>query len=139
MKTKTEKKFIPVVNRTLSSWIMDGNLKLQILLVVIILITVAIRVVPLEMQQRIVNEAINLRKIDLLVRYCGIYLLAVVSASLLKLIINLIQTRISEKVTAEMRKQLYHHILSIPLDFFRTTPPGTVVNSLLNELNIPGN
>ncbi|MCM2284922.1 MAG: ABC transporter ATP-binding protein/permease [Desulfobacula sp.] len=139
MKTKPEKKFIPVVNRTLSSWIMEGNLKLQILLVVIILITVAIRVVPLEMQQRIVNEAINLRKLDLLVLYCGIYLLAVVSASLLKLIINLIQTRISEKVTAEMRKQLYHHILNIGLDFFRTTPPGTVVNSLLNELNIPGN
>ncbi len=139
METKNEKKQVPVVKRTLASWIMEGNVKLQVLLVIIILITVAIRVVPLEMQQRIVNEAINLRKPDLLVLYCGIYLAAVVSGSLLKLLINLIQTHISEKVTAEMRKQLYHHILNIPLNFFRTTPPGTVVNSLLNELNIPGN
>ena len=127
------------MNRTLSSWVLDGNVKLQILLVIIILITVAIRVVPLELQQRIINEAINLRKPELLVKYCGIYLLAVVSASLLKWMINIIQTRISEKVTAEMRKQLYYHILKIPLDFFRNTPPGTVVNSIINELTVPGN
>ncbi|OGR15537.1 MAG: ABC transporter ATP-binding protein [Desulfobacterales bacterium RIFOXYA12_FULL_46_15] len=136
---KTRGKQIPVVNRTLSSWVLDGNVKLQILLVIIILITVAIRVVPLELQQRIINEAINLRKPELLVKYCGIYLLAVVSASLLKWMINIIQTRISEKVTAEMRKQLYYHILKIPLDFFRNTPPGTVVNSIINELTVPGN
>ena len=139
MEIKTRGKQIPVVNRTLSSWVLDGNVKLQILLVIIILITVAIRVVPLELQQRIINEAINLRKPELLVKYCGIYLLAVVSASLLKWMINIIQTRISEKVTAEMRKQLYYHILKIPLDFFRNTPPGTVVNSIINELTVPGN
>jgi len=130
---------VSVVKRPLSSWILDGNIKLQVLLVVIILLTVAIRVVPLEMQKRIVNEAINLRKIDLLVIYCGIYLAAVILASLLKLSINIIQTKISQRVTAEMRKQLYHHILTMPLNFFRNTQPGTVVNSLINELTIPGN
>jgi ABC-type multidrug transport system fused ATPase/permease subunit len=91
------------------------------------------------MQKRIVNEAINLRKIDLLFTYCGIYLAAVVLASGLKLFINIIQTKISQKATAEMRKQLYHHILNMPLGFFRNTQPGTVVNSLINELTIPGN
>lgn len=130
---------IPVVKKPLKAWIFDGNIKLQILLVAIILVTVATRVLPLEMQKRIVNEAINLRKLDLLVIYCGIYLAAVVLASLLKLAINIIQTRISEDVTAEMRKQLYHHILNMPLNFFRTTQPGTVVNSLVNELTVPGN
>ncbi|WP_022666052.1 ABC transporter ATP-binding protein/permease [Desulfospira joergensenii] len=129
----------PIVKRRLSSWILDGNMKLQAILVFIILITVGIRVVPLEMQKRIVNEAINLRKLDLLVIYCGIYLGAVFSASMLKLAINIIQTRISEKATAEMRKQLYRHILNMPLGFFRSTQPGTVVNSLVNELAIPGN
>jgi len=130
---------IPIVKRSLTSWIFDGNAKLQILLVTIILLTVAIRVVPLEMQKRIVNEAINLRKLDLLVIYCGIYLAAVFLASAFKLVINIIQTKISQKVTAEMRKQLYHHILTMPLNFFRNTQPGTVVNSLINELTIPGN
>ncbi len=136
-KEKIEDK--PVVKKKLTSWIFDGNIKLQSLLVLIILVTVAARVVPLEMQKRIVNEAINLRKLDLLVIYCGIYLAAVVLASLLKMSINVIQTRISEQATASMRKQLYHHILTMPLCFFRTVQPGTVVNSLINELTVPGN
>jgi len=130
---------IPIVKRSLGSWILDGNLKLQLLLLTIIPLTVAIRVLPLEMQKRIVNEAINLKKLELLGIYCGIYLGAVVSASLLKLAINIIQTKISQKVTADMRKQLYHHILTMPLNFFRNTQPGTVVNSLINELTVPGN
>ncbi len=139
LEKKTDKIEVPIVKRSLTSWIFDGNVKLQVMLVAIILLTVAIRVVPLEMQKRIVNEAINLRKIDLLVVYCSIYLVAVVLASGLKLIINIIQTKISQKATAEMRKQLYHHILNMPLSFFRNTQPGTVVNSLINELTIPGN
>ncbi len=130
---------IPIVKRSLASWIFDGNAKLQIALVAIILLTVAIRVVPLEMQKRIVNEAINLRKLELLTIYCGIYLAAVFLASAFKLVINIIQTKISQKVTAEMRKQLYRHVLTMPLNFFRNTQPGTVVNSLINELTIPGN
>lgn len=134
-----DKSGISIVKRSLTSWIFDGNVKLQIALAIIILLIVAIRVVPLEMQKRIVNEAINLRKIDLLITYCGIYLAAVVLASGLKLFINIIQTRISQKATAEMRKQLYHHVLNMPLGFFRNTQPGTVVNSLINELTIPGN
>ena len=134
-----DKSGISIVKRSLTSWIFDGNVKLQISLAMIILLIVAIRVVPLEMQKRIINEAINLRKIDLLITYCGIYLAAVVLASGLKLFINIIQTRISQKATAEMRKQLYHHVLNMPLGFFRNTQPGTVVNSLINELTIPGN
>lgn len=139
LKTRMDKMEIPITKKPLKSWIFEGNIKLQILLVTIILLTVAIRVVPLEMQKRIINEAINLRKLDLLIIYCGIYLAAVVLASGLKLFINIIQTKISERVTAEMRKQLYHHILNMPLTFFRNTQPGTVVNSLINELTVPGN
>ncbi len=134
-----DKSGISIVKRSLTSWILDGNVKLQIVLAIIILLIVPIRVVPLEMQKRIVNEAINLRKIDLLIIYCGIYLAAVVLASGLKLFINIIQTKISQKATAEMRKQLYHHVLNMPLGFFRNTQPGTVVNSLINELTVPGN
>ena len=55
---------IPIVKRSLFSWIFAGNLKLQLLLFAIILIMVFVRVLPLEMQRRIVNEAINLRNID---------------------------------------------------------------------------
>ena len=38
-----------------------------------------------------------------------------------------------------MRKALYHYILTLPLGFFRNTQPGSVVNSLVTELAMPGN
>ena len=67
-----KKSDIPIVKRSLFSWVLAGNIKLQILLVFIILITVFARVLPLEMQKRIVNEAIFLKKLNLLFLYCGI-------------------------------------------------------------------
>jgi ABC-type multidrug transport system fused ATPase/permease subunit len=129
----------PVVKRSLFSWVFAGHLKLQLSLLLVIAVMVFARVVPLEMQKRIVNEAINLRSIDLLLRYCGIYLASVIFFSALKYLINIIQTLISQRATANMRKELYHHILTLPLGFFRNTQPGSVVNSLVGELAMPGN
>ena len=134
-----EKADIPVVKRSLFSWVFAGNVKLQILLLLIIVVMVAARVLPLEMQKRIVNEAINLRNVDLLFLYSGIYLGAVVFFSVLKYLISIIQTLITQRTTARMRKALYRHILTLPLSFFRNTQPGMVVNSLSSELTLPGN
>ena len=129
----------PIVKRSLFSWIFAGNLKYQILLLIVIIVMVGARVLPLEMQKRVINEAVKLRNLDLLLMYCGIYLAAVVFFSLLKYVTNVIQTLISQRTTARMRKALYHHILTLPLNFFRKTQPGTVVNALTNELTLPGN
>ena len=129
----------PIVKRSLFSWIFAGNLKLQLLLLMIIVLMVFARIAPLEAQRRIVNEAINLRNIDLLFLYCGIYLAAVVFFSTLKYLTNIIQTLITQRTTARMRKDLYRHILTLPLNFFRKTQPGTVVNALTTELTLPGN
>lgn len=134
-----EKTDLPIVKRSLFSWIFAGNLKLQILLLLIIVVMVVARVIPLEMQKRVVNEAIKLQRIDLLLNYCGIYLGAVFFFSLLKYLTNVIQTLITQRTTARMRKALYHHILTLPLNFFRNTQPGTVVNALTTELTMPGN
>lgn len=128
----------PVVKRSLFSWILPGNIKLQVLMVFIITVTVFARVFPLEMQKRIVNEAINLRKVDLLFLYCGLFLAAVLLASGLKYLINILQTLISERVLANMRKEVYHHILTLPLSFFRRTGPGLVVSSVVTELASSG-
>jgi ABC-type multidrug transport system fused ATPase/permease subunit len=130
---------IPVVKRSLFSWIFPGNVKLQLMLLLIIAIMVFARVLPLELQRSIVNEAINLGNIEKLFIYCGIYLVAVVFASGLKYLTNVIQTLISERTTARMRKDLYSHILTLPLGFFRKTQPGLVVNALTTELTLPGN
>jgi len=129
-----------IVKRSLFSWIFAaGNLKLQLLLLLVISVMVFANVLPLEMQRRVVNEAIKLRDIDKLFLYCGIFLAAVVFSSVLKYLTNVFQTLITQRTTAHMRKDLYRHILTLPLNFFRKTQPGTVVNALTTELTLPGN
>jgi len=128
----------PVTKRSLMSWVLPGNLKLQAAVVLIISLTVFTRVLPLEMQKRIVNEAIRLKNLDLLYLYCGIYVAAVLLSTGLKYIISLIQTVISQRVLANMRKEVYHHTLTLPLNFFRKTQPGMIVSSLVTELTTAG-
>jgi len=127
-----------VVNKSLISWITSKNRWLQVLLVVTAMIAVLANVLPLEMQKRIVNDAINLRKFDLLVLYCGIYLVAVIAASILKYLINILQTIIGQRTLSDMRQALYAHILTMPLSFYRKTQPGLVVAALTTELATAG-
>ena len=127
----------PIVKRSLFSWVFDGNLRWQLLLLAIIAVTVFTRVLPLEMQKRIVNQAVGMRKLDLLLLYCSYYLAAVLVTSLCKYLINVIETHISQSVLARMRNALLEHIITLPLSFFRKTQPGTVVNAVVNELAVP--
>ncbi len=120
--------------RSLFSWVLTSNMKLQAILLVVIVITVATRVLPLELQKKIVNQAIGLKKLDLLFMYCAYYLGAVVLASGLKLVINTLQTYIGQESLADLRKQLYAHILTMPMSFFRKASPGMVVSSLISEV-----
>ena len=127
-----------VTRRPLLWWVKSSNLKLQILLLLIILITVGARVLPIAMQKRIVDEAIQLRRIDLLLLYCAAYIFAVLTATGLKFLINLLQTRIGQEALARMRKELYLHIITLPLEFFQKSSPGMVVSSLVTELATAG-
>lgn len=128
----------PVVKRSLFSWIVSDNLKLQLLLVSIVIVAVFARVLPLEMQKRIVNEAIKLQNFDLLMLYSGIYLAAFITASGLKFLINVLQTVIGQRTLAVMRKNLFAHLLRLPFGFFRNTQSGMVVSALLTELATAG-
>ncbi len=127
-----------VTGKPLLYWAFSGNLKLQLMLLLVIVLIVAARVVPLEMQKRIINDAIALQNLNALFVYCAIYIVAITVASALKLAINYLQTVIGERAMTAMRKSLYDHILTLPLSFFRTTQPGTVVSSLMTELSTAG-
>ncbi len=123
-----------VTKRTLYSWVLAKNLRWQLLLVLLVLVTVGARVVPLELQKRIINNAIGMGQEGLLVFYCLVFICSVLLASSLKFAINLLQAFIGQETLKRMRADLYTHILSLPLSFFRTIQPGHVVNALINEL-----
>ncbi len=90
------------------------------------------------MQKKIINEAIFLKKTDKLMTYCGIYLIAVITSTSMKYLINILQTLIGQKALASMRKALYHHIIALSINFFRKTQPGMVVSSLVTEIASAG-
>ncbi|HTY26075.1 MAG TPA: ABC transporter transmembrane domain-containing protein [Desulfomonilaceae bacterium] len=127
-----------ITNKPLFSWVLERYRGLQVLLIVLILVATLLRVFPLEMQKRIVNWAIALKKMDALFLYCGLYLGAVILAGLFKYVINVLQGYIGQKILFEMRAQIYNHILSLPLPFFRRTAPGMVIASLTSELSSIG-
>jgi len=128
----------PVVNRSLWSWILTSNLKLQALLLVVLPGSFLWRC-RRELSMRLFVSVNWFGELELLFRYCGLYLAAVVLAVSLKYLINVLQNLIGETVLADMRKELYHHILTLPLNFFRKTQPGLVVSSLVTELATAGN
>lgn len=127
-----------VTEKSLFSWVFSGNLKLQIILLFVIILIVFARVLPLEMQKRIINDSIALKNLDGLLVYSGIYIVAITTAGGLKLAINYLQALIGERAMNRMRKELYQHILTLPLGFFRKTQPGMVVASLMTELSTAG-
>lgn len=127
-----------ITRRSLMSWILKNCRGLQLSLLLLIGVAIVLRVFPLEMQRRIVNTAIRSKDQQVLFLYGGLYLGAVLLFGVLKYAINVIQAYIGQKILLIMRRELYGHILGLPLQFFRRTPPGTVITSLLAELNTAG-
>lgn len=123
-----------ITKRPLMYWVKTSNLKLQVLLLIVILITVTTRVIPLEMQKKIINQAIGMKKINLLFMYCGFYLASVLIASGMKFVITYIQTLLGQQALTRIRKEMFEHILQLPLSFFRKTSSGLVVSSLVTEV-----
>lgn len=123
----SHKKNIPVTKRSLYYWIFNRHHGLQLFLLVIILISVFFKVVPLELQKRIVNEAISQRDEHLLLWYCGLYLFAVLLAGLSKYLINMLQVIIGQKILIGLRTELYMHVLHLPLQRYRGLRPGSAI------------
>lgn len=115
-------------------WALTRCRSLQVVLVILILFTVFLRVFPLEMQKRIVNDAIRFGKIQALYLYCALYMGAVLLAGVFKYAINVLQGYIGQKILYELRTGLYRHIIRLPLPFYRRTPPGMVISSVTGEL-----
>jgi len=127
-----------ITKRSLFSWILHRYWPLQLLLLLVIAASIFFRVVPLELQKRIINIAIALKDAERLLLYCGLYLGAMILFSSLKYAINMLQGYIGQKILVGMRDELYQHILRLPLQFFRETQPGTVMTSLMGELGAVG-
>lgn len=122
----------------LRHWVLRKHRGAQFFLFLLIVASVAFRVFPLEMQKRIVNGAIRDGREDLLFLYCGLYLASVILSGLLKYAANVFQKTLGQKILVTIRRELYAHILRLPLAFFRRTQAGSVITAMTAELAAVG-
>lgn len=123
-----------ITKKSLYSWVWYKNTKLQVIIVGLVVITVATRVLPLEMQKRVINQAIGQSDMHALYLYSGLYIAFVVLAGILKYILNIMQSYIGQKTLLTIREELFQHVLKLPLGFYRRSSPGLVISSLTQEL-----
>jgi len=128
-----------ITKKPLFYWILTKYRGLQLFLLLLIVVSLFFKVYPLEMQRKIINIAINLKKLELLYLYCALYIGSVVLAGLIKYYINVLQSVIGQKILIHMRRQLYTHVLRMPLQFFHKTQAGIIISAMTSELNAVGN
>ncbi|MCX7823200.1 MAG: ABC transporter ATP-binding protein/permease [Syntrophobacterales bacterium] len=119
-------------------WILTRYRLHQITALILVIVTIFLRVFPLEMQKKIVNLAIAMKSVYSLFTYCALYIVAIISAGLLKYVVNIITNFVGQKIVYEIRTALFNHVLRLPLSFFRKTPPGMTISFIINELGSIG-
>jgi ABC-type multidrug transport system fused ATPase/permease subunit len=126
------------MKRSLLSYVLHKELKTQLFLILLIAVSVGFKLVPLEMQKRIINQAIKFSRVDLLLHLCGLYILAVLVSSGMKYWINILRAQLGEKILRDLQCDLFGHIIKFPLSYFRKHSHGSINTALTGEINSVG-
>jgi len=78
----------------------------QILLLVVTVAVFLIEVVPLELQRRIVNDAVKHREFRLIITLCAVYAGVALVHGLLKMVLNIYRGWVAQHVTRDLRKRV---------------------------------
>jgi ABC-type multidrug transport system fused ATPase/permease subunit len=109
------------------------SLKHQLRLIGLVAMATGLALVPIEMQKRLVNQAIGTASLTALVRYGTVFVLGALAVTGLKFAINLYEAFIAERVLRDFRALLYERILRLPVAQLRRTPPAQLVSVVLAE------
>jgi len=121
------------MERNLYRFVIRRSLRQQLALTGLVLLSTGMSVAPLELQKRIVNQAIELRDSSALVLYCAAFLGAVLVAGLLKYLITNYEGMISEMVLRDFRDELYQRILRFPSSRFEKLSAAQLISMILAE------
>ncbi len=133
-----DKDEIPVTRRPLSFWYLKGGKGIQFGIVAASLAAAIVRVLPIEFQRLIVNEAIQKKQIDSLYLYCAGFVISALTGLLLKYGILFMQNILGERILMKMRNDFFNHALILPWKFYLNNRPGEIVTPLINYLGPVG-
>jgi len=114
-------------------YVAERSLRQQLGLTVLVAVSAGLALVPIEMQRRLVNQAIGARSLAALGRYGVAFLLSALAVTTVKFCINLSQAYIAERVLRDFRSELYDRIQRLPVERLAGTPPAQLVSVVLAE------
>jgi len=136
--TEEEKKNMPKVDGRIIRRIL-GYLKpytLQFVLVFItILISSVVGLLPSVITGRIVDEALVGQDLSLLIRLLIAAFAAMISAQLIGLLENYINSWISQHIIFDMKNQMYDHLQHMPHSFFTTEKQGDIITRMNSDIS----
>lgn len=132
------KQTIDPVEKSLLSWSLEGGWGLLAGLTAGSLLLAGVRLLPLEFQKLIVNQAIQNKDISLLYQYCLGFILSVLAGMGLKYGILFMQALLGERALAKMRIAFFSRALTLPWTFFHCHGPGAITTPLINYLGPVG-
>src|SRR5262245_52909849 len=123
------------MDRNLHRYIIKRSYKPQIVLIAIsFVLGLGLNPFMLDLQKRIINQAIGQRNFDALLWLCGAFLGAVLLNGALKYVKQNLEGYISETMLRDLRGELYNRILRFPLPHLKTTSTGRRVAMILGEV-----
>src|SRR5215470_6938015 len=96
----------PHLPAKLLRYIWESTALHQLCLLVLTVAVFLIEVVPLELQRRIVNDAVKHREFQLIITLCAVYAGVALVHGLLKLALNVYRGWVSQHVTRDLRKRV---------------------------------
>ncbi|WP_286238510.1 ABC transporter transmembrane domain-containing protein [Neptuniibacter halophilus] len=126
-------------------YILKHSLKDQIQVVFITLLSFPVLYATLELPKLIINDALNTDKKtvqilemnltteQLLLSYCAIYLLLIITSGLFKMRINTLKGIIGERLVRRLRYELTDRILRFPPKQFQRVSQGELISTITAE------
>jgi ABC-type multidrug transport system fused ATPase/permease subunit len=124
---------LPSPSVGLYRYVAERSLRPQLGLTVLVALSAGLALIPIEMQRRLVNQAIGTRSLAALGRYGVVFLLSALAVTTAKFFINLYQAYIAERVLRDFRSELYDRIQGLPVERLAGTPPAQLVSVVLAE------
>lgn len=124
--------------RSLADWTLKAPLHILFLTVLTSVLAAIARIVPIELQRRIVDDAILGSAQDQLYPYCFWFFVSTVAALGLKYAMLGLQCILGERSLLAIRKAFFTKSLLLPQSFFHKNRPGALVTTLINELGPVG-
>lgn len=108
-------------------------LKLWILGVILTVTSIVLEIRYSWLIRNLIDDALIPKNLKLLVKLCITYFILVIFCSILSFIKELCFNYVSQKSIANMRIDLFDHIIRLPYDFFVKTDNGDIINRLVND------